>query len=194
VRNYLAVPDLPRDGRATQFDLPGGWFLDGERGGVRRISGSRDDAFRKSVVEDVTHAWYKGRGPQHPWQGETEPDYTDFQDTGKYTWVKAPRFQGKPMQVGPLGNLLVGYGQGRAPTRRRTDDALARVSKIAGRPIGVERMQSTMGRYLARAIRSAMLAELAVAHWERLVDNISKGDVTSFVRPSFPPTSIEGVG
>ena len=28
----------------------------------------------------------------HPWEGETEPEYTDFQDDGKYSWVKAPTF------------------------------------------------------------------------------------------------------
>lgn len=194
VRDYLAVPDLPLDGRGTEFDLPGGWIFGGDLGRVPRVTGSRDETFRTSVVEDVTHAWYKGRGPQRPWQGETEPQYTDFQDDGKYTWVKAPRFQGKPMQVGPLANVLVGYGQRHALTRKWTDDALTRVSKTAGRPIGVDRMQSTMGRYVARAIRSAMLAELAVKHWERLVDNITKGDVATFNKPSFPPTAIEGVG
>ena len=194
VRNYLAVPDLPLDGRSTEFDLPGGWIMDGDLGRVPRVTGSRDDTFRKSVVEDVTHAWYKGRGAQHPWQGETDPQYTDFQDNGKYTWVKAPRFAGKPMQVGPLANVLVGYALGHTLTRKWTEDALVRVANIAGRPIGVDRMQSTMGRYLARAIRSAMLADLAVKHWERLVDNVSKGDVASYHKPSFPTGSIEGVG
>jgi hydrogenase large subunit len=88
----------------------------------------------------------------------------------------------------------VGYAQGHALTRKWTDDALGRVSKIAGRPVGVDRMQSTMGRYLSRAIRSAMLAELAINHWERLVDNISKGDSTSYNIPSFPKGAVEGVG
>ena len=194
VRDYLAVPDLPLDEHSTEFDLPGGFIRRGDLARVQRLSGSRDETFRKAIVEDVTHAWYKGRGPQHPWQGETDPNYTDFQDNGKYTWVKAPRFQGTPMQVGPISNVLVGYAQRHALTRKWTDDALARVSKVAGRPIGVDQMQSTMGRYLARAIRSAMLAELALKHWERLVDNISKGDVKSYTRPSFPQGSIEGVG
>ena len=194
VRNYLAVPDLPVDGKATAFDLPGGRILGGEQASVKPITGARDEVFRQGVVEDLTHAWYKGRGAQHPWQGETDPYYTDFRDDGKYTWVKAPRFEGKPMQVGPLANVLVGYAEQHALTRKWTDDALARVSKIAGRPVGVDRLQSTMGRYLSRAVRSAMLAELALKHWERLVDNISKGDTTSYQAPSFPKGPVEGVG
>jgi hydrogenase large subunit len=194
VRNYLAVPDLPVDGVAPGFELPGGWITGGELASAKPITGSRDETFRHGVVEDVTHAWYRGRGAQHPWQGETDPDYTDFVDDGKYTWVKAPRFNGAPMQVGPVANVLVGYTQGHALTRKWTDDALGRVSKVAGRPVSVDELQSTMGRYLARAIRSAMLADLALKHWERLVDNISKGDTTSYHAPSFPKGAVEGVG
>jgi len=194
VTNYLAVPDLPVDPGSTTFDLPGGTIFGGDLSSVRAISGARDEYFRKGVVEDVTHAWYQGRGPQHPWQGVTEPDYTDFQDDGKYTWVKAPRFDGKPMQVGPVSNVLVGYALNHALTRKWTDLALQRVSAIAGRPIGVEQLQSTMGRYLARAIRSAVLSELAVRHWELLVNNITSGDTRSFRAPAFPKKPVEGVG
>jgi hydrogenase large subunit len=194
VRNYLAVPDLPLDARGTEFDLPGGWIAGGDLASASPISGSRDETFRNGIVEDVTHAWYQGRGQQPPWQGETKPFYTDFRDDGKYTWVKAPRFRGEPMQVGPLAAVLAGYAQNHALTRRWTDDALGRVSKIAERRIGPDRLQSTMGRHVARAIRCAMLADLALEHWERLVDNIGKGDVTTHRAPSFPPGAVEGVG
>jgi hydrogenase large subunit len=192
--DYLAAPDLPLDAQSAAFDLPGGYIRGADLAGVARVTGSRDATFRSAVVEDVTHAWYKSGEPQHPWQGETDPSYTDFVDDGKYTWVKAPRFQGKPMQVGPLASVLVGYAQQHALTRKWTDDALARVSNIAKRPIGVDRMHSTMGRYLARAIRCAMLADLAGSHWERLVSNITGGDVATFNKPTFPQTAIEGVG
>ena len=194
VKNYLAVPDLPTDSAATAFDLPGGTIFDGKLAGVRRISGMRDEYFRKGVVEDVTHAWYKGRGPQPPWQGETIPDYTDFQDDGKYSWVKAPRFEGKPMQVGPLSSILIGYALEHELTRKWTDLALARVSAIAKRPITIDQMQSTMGRYLARAIRAAVLSELALRHWQLLVNNIGKGDSSIFIAPTFPKDSVEGMG
>ncbi|HUI26034.1 MAG TPA: nickel-dependent hydrogenase large subunit, partial [Candidatus Kryptonia bacterium] len=195
VRNYLAVPDLPTDTASTAFDLPGGTIFDGDLAGVRRISGARDEYFRKGVVEDVTHAWYKGNGgPRHPWKGETNPDYTDFQDEGKYSWVKAPRFDGKPMQVGPVSNILVGYALQHELTRKWTDLALARVSAIAQRPITVDKLHSTMGRYLARAIRTAVLSELAVRHWEMLAGNIGKGDSSSFRAPGFPKEAVEGVG
>ncbi|MFI5398549.1 MAG: nickel-dependent hydrogenase large subunit [Candidatus Binatia bacterium] len=194
VKNYLAVPDLPTDPRSTTFDLPGGTIFDGKIESVRSISGARDDYFRQGVVEDVTHAWYKGRGAQHPWKGETDPNYTDFQDDGKYTWVKAPRFEGKPMQVGPLSNILVAYALQHELTRKWTDLALTRVSAIAQRPITVNELQSTMGRYLARAIRAAVLSDLAVRHWELLTKNITGGDATTFRPPTFPKGAVEGMG
>ncbi|HVM96009.1 MAG TPA: nickel-dependent hydrogenase large subunit [Candidatus Acidoferrales bacterium] len=194
VKNYMAVPDLPTDTASTQFDIPGGTIFDGDLGSVRRISSSRDEYFRKGVVEDVTHGWYQGKGAQHPWQGETIPNYTDFQDDGKYSWVKAPRFEGKPMQVGPLSTVLVSYALGDELTKKWTDLALQRVSAIAQKPITIDKMHSTMGRYLARAIRAAVLSELAVRHWALLADNIAKGDATTFNEPHFPKDAVEGVG
>ena len=194
VKNYLAVPDLPTDTTSTSFDLPGGTIFDGNLGTVRRIAGPRDEYWRRGVTEDLTHAWYQGGGAQQPWQGETIPNYTDFQDDGKYSWVKAPRFEGKPMQVGPLSTILIGYAQGHELTRKWTDLALAKVSAIAKRPITVDHLQSTMGRYVARAIRAAVLSDLAQRHWQLLVGNIDKGDASVFNPPSFPKEAVEGVG
>jgi len=194
VKNYLAVPDLPTDTASTTFDLPGGTIFDGNLAGVRPITSSRDDYFRKGVVEDVTHGWYQGKGAQHPWQGETVPNYTDFQDDGKYSWVKAPRFEGKPMQVGPLASILVGYALGHELTRKWADRALERVAAVAQRPIPLDGLHSTMGRYAARAIRAALLSDLAERHWKLLVTNITKGDSSVFNPPQFPKGTIQGVG
>ena len=118
VANYLAVPDLPVDAKATKFDLPGGVIMNGNLGSVRPIQDWHDQPIRAAVAEDLTHAWYAGDGAQQPWKGTTNPDYTDFQDNGKYTWVKAPRYDGQPMQVGPLSNVLVGYASGHPLTRK----------------------------------------------------------------------------
>ena len=193
VTNYLAVPDLPLDTKGTQYDLPGGYIMDGNVSGVHAFKTAADQDFRAGVAEDVAHAYYKG-GTLHPWKGETVPDFTDFHPEGKYTWVKAPRFQGRPMQVGPLAQVLVGYAQGHALTRKWTDYALDQISAVAGKKITVNDLHSTMGRYAARAIRTAMLAELAQKHWQLLVDNIGKGDVTTFNPPQFTSGTSTGVG
>ena len=148
----------------------------------------------RAVAEDVTHAWYAGEGAQQPWKGKTDPDYTDFREDGKYTWVKAPRYDGQPMQVGPLSNILVGYASGHPLTRKWTDAAFSRISSANGTKVTPDDLQSTMGRYLARAIRSAMLSDLALEHWQLLTDNILKGDDTTYNPPQFPQHEVEGVG
>ena len=193
VANYLAVPDLPVDGKATRFDLPGGVIENGNLESVRPINDWHDQAIRGAVTEDVTHAWYQGKGLQPPWKGKTDPDYTDFRENGKYSWVKAPRYDGVPMQVGPLSNILVGYASGHALTRKWADLAFKRIS-AAGAQVTINDMHSTMGRYLARAIRAAMLSELALQHWQLLSNNILKGDEATYNPPVFPQQEVVGAG
>jgi hydrogenase large subunit len=194
VANYVSFPDLPLDAKATQFDLPGGVIMNGNVASVQPITNWRDESFRAAVAEDVTHAWYRGEGAQTPWKGETDPDYTDFREEGKYTWVKAPRYNGQPIQVGPLANVLVGYASAHPLTRKWTDAAFKTISSVHGLSVTPENLQSTMGRYLARAIRSAMLSDLALQHWQLLADNILKGDDTTYNPPQFPQNEIMGVG
>ena len=195
VTNYLAVPDLPLDAKGMQFDLPGGYISEGNLGGVRRFQTHADQAFRDAVVEDTSHAYYSNSKPSlHPWKGETTPQFTDWQPEGKYTWVKAPRFEGKPAQVGPLSQVLVGYAQGHPLTVKWTNAALEKISAVAGRKVAPTELLGSLGRHGARCVRAAMLSDLAIKHWELLVNNIGKGDTATFNPPTFPKGSIEGVG
>ena len=194
VMNYMAVPDLPIDSKATVFDLPGGIIMDGALSSVRPVKDHRDVMLTSEITENVSHAWYKGSDTKHPWEGETNPDYTDYNTASKYTWVKAPRLGGKPMQVGPLAQVLAGYAQGHALTRKWADAALSTISSIARQQITPAMLHSTLGRDAARAIRCAMLSDLAAEHWQRLVDNIATGDHETFVKPVFPKGEVRGVG
>jgi hydrogenase large subunit len=194
VKNYLAVPDLPLDTKGSAYDLPGGYILHGDIAGAHAFKTASDAVFREGVTEDVTHSYYQGEKPLHPWVGETEPEFTGWQGEKKYSWVKSPRFQGQPMQVGPLAQVLVGYAQGHPLTRKYAGLALQTIASVGGPKAGPEALHSTLGRHGARAIRACMLAELAQKHWQLLVDNISKGDVTVFNQPVFSSHEIEGVG
>ena len=194
VTNYLAVPDMVLDAAGTRFDLPGGTIFNGDLATVKAITGFNDPYFRDNVVEGIDHAWYDGDWSRHPYDEETVPKYTDFQDEGKYTWLKAPRFQEKPMQVGPLAQLLVGYALGHEQTVQHVDDALARVSAVAGVAVGPAVLHSTLGRHLARAVRASMLSDLALKHWQLLVDNVGRGDLAIFNPPTFPKGEQRGYG
>lgn len=194
VTSYLAVPDLPLDSKATRFDLPGGTILDGELSSTRAIKSFDDLYFRNNVQESIAHSWYAGDWNRHPWDEETRPEPGDFDAKGRYSWVKAPRFQGRPMQVGPLAQVLVGYATGHALTRRWADRALEKASAVAGMRVGPSALHSTLGRHAARAVRTAVLSELALEHWKRLVDNIASGDVAIWEAPVFPKGEQRGFG
>jgi hydrogenase large subunit len=194
VKNYLAVPDLPLDTKGTQFDLPGGTIFDGDLAGAKAINSFQDEYFKTNVTECVAHSWYEGADTRHPYEGETKPHYTDFQADGKYSWVKAPRFGGKVMQVGPLAQVLVGYALGHEPTKRWADHALETAGAVAKTKLGPGVLHSTLGRHLARAVRTAVICELAQKHWQLLVDNIAKGDTAIFNEPKFPAGEIRGFG
>jgi len=194
VTNYMSVPDLPLDTRSTQFDLPGGTIFNGDLASYKPIAGPHDEYFRKGVTENAKHAYYKNDESLHPWKGETDPNFTDFQDDGKYTWVKAPRFEGKPMQVGPLANMLCGFAAGNPLVTKWVGKALDTVSAISGTKATPAALHSTLGRHAARAVRASVLSELFVKHWQLLVDNILKGDVKTYNPPSFPKGEVEGMG
>ncbi len=193
VKNDLAVPDLPLDSAGTKYALPGGYILEDNIAGVHAFRTASDKEFRAGVTEDIAHSYYKGE-ERHPWKGETVPHFTDFQEDGKYSWVKAPRFQGKPMQVGPLAQVLVGYAQGHELTKKWVNLTFDRIQAISGKRPTPDMLHSTLGRYAARAIRCAMLADLAQQQWNLLVENIGKGEVATFNPPVFPKDEVQGVG
>ena len=91
----------------------------------------------------MTHSWYEyGAGNDkslHPSVGETNPKYTgpeppyDRLDTNaKYSWLKSPRYDDHPMEVGPLARMLVAYGRGQ-PRVKALVGGRARRSSESGR-------------------------------------------------------------
>jgi hydrogenase large subunit len=191
VTNYLAVPDMPLDEAGTAFHLPGGTLIDGE---VTPIGSFADEYFRENVAESIAHSWYEGDWTRHPWEEETAPRYTEFEERGKYSWVKAPRFNGEPMQVGPLAQVLVGYLSGDEAIKRWLDTAIGGASSIAGTRIQLPMLHSTLGRHLARAVRTAVLSELSLKHWELLANNVAGGDTEVYREPIFPDGEQRGFG
>ncbi len=196
--DYLCVPDIPLDSRGTQFALPGGYVANGDLGQFTEIGRFGDAYFRDGVSEAIKHSWYDYQAGNdatlHPYQGETTPNYTDFQDEGKYSWLKSPTFYGKPMQVGPLARVLAMHAAGHAPTQKYAAETLERVSAIAGAQVGIEAMHSTIGRHAARAISCAVQMDEIGNQWDLLVGNMAKGDLATFNRPVFPKGEQRGMG
>ncbi|KPJ94997.1 MAG: hydrogenase 2 large subunit [Gammaproteobacteria bacterium SG8_11] len=195
VTHYLSVPDLPLDTKGTQFDMPGGYIPNADLGQFKAINSYQDDYFEQGVKESVKHAWYEGgKGALHPYDGETIPQYTDFQDDGKYSWVKAPTFYDERAQVGPLANVLAMAAAGHESTNRNLKTVLDMAGSVAGSPIPVAALHSTIGRHAARCVRTAVLYEALQKQWSLLMENIGKGDVETFNRPVFPKGEVRGFG
>ncbi len=201
VTNYLAVPDMPTDAKMTRFDLPGGVIWNGDLTKVRPIASWNDDYLRENVTESIARSWYDGSWQKGPWEEDTVPKFTgewkhETPAPERYTFVKAPRLEGKPVQVGPLAQLLVGYAQGHEGFRKWGDWMLGTAGKIAGIKLSPAVLHSTLGRHAARAIRCAVMSELAQKHWKLLVENVGKGDTAIFVDPmkALRPGTYKGVG
>jgi hydrogenase large subunit len=194
VKNYLAVPDLPLDSQGTSFALPGGYIPNAHMDQFKAIDRQADRYFETGVKESVKHAWYQDTKPLHPYDGETIPEYTDFQDDAKYTWVKAPTFYNERVQVGPLANVLCMVAAGHEPTKRNLDKLLETAGAVAGSEIPLDALHSTIGRHGARCVRAAVLYEALQQQWELLMENIGKGDYTTYNRPEFPKGEVRGYG
>ena len=134
------------------------------------------------IREYVAHSWYTyaaGEGVAlHPWQGETRPAYAgpkppfDFLNTdAKYSWLKAPRYDDLPMEVGPLARMVVAYAAGHARVRAAIDQALGDLG------LGREALFSTLGRVLARGIETLLVAEQMDIWIDELEDNMDSGSL-----------------
>ncbi|GGP57871.1 nickel-dependent hydrogenase large subunit [Shewanella saliphila] len=148
------------------------------------------------IREDVTHAWYKADGPQHPYEGTTVPDYTGFveRDTvygklptvdgdGKYSWVKSPRYQDEPVEVGPLACLLVNYARGNQTVVNAVDGLLART----GLPI--DALFTTLGRTAARMLQTLLVGQASLVTFDALLTNI-QSDESTYVKPEIDPNQV----
>jgi len=82
------------------------------RGGVY-AGGRHFDYDQLRVSEDVSHSFYAGSRPLHPWEGETDPlDPIASRAQGKYSWAKSPRYDvpdlgRRPLEAGPLARRVV---------------------------------------------------------------------------------------
>jgi len=190
VTNYLAVPDLPLDTRGRSLTSPGDdlrWKLET----YKPISSFQDPYFKENVSESIARSYYDGEWEKHPWEEATVPKAGEFIPSGS-TRGRSPAVPGAPDAVGPLAQVLMGYAAGHEPTMRWGNRALETASKAAGAKLGPSHLHSTLGRHLARAVRCAVLGELAMKHWQLLRRISGRGTSPSSTR-RLPPFRTEGV-
>ena len=195
VTNYLSVPDCPTDTKLSNFELPGGYIKNGDLSTFKSINNWNDEYFRNGVAESSKHAWYEGDEALHPYKGTTNPQYTDFQDDGQYSWIKAPTFYNERAEVGPLADVHVGLASGHKGYTKYTNQSVDVIKAVSKNPdIPLSALQSTIGRHAARAIRAGVMVDNLRSQWQALMDNVATGDEDTFNAPVFPKGEISGVG
>ncbi|WP_298495103.1 nickel-dependent hydrogenase large subunit [uncultured Maritimibacter sp.] len=201
---YGDIPEHPNDFTADQLHLPRGAIIDGNLNEVHDV----DPRDPEQIQEFVDHSWYEygepGKG-LHPWDGETNPKYElgpnakgtrtnieELDEGAKYSWIKAPRWKGHAMEVGPLARYIVGYAKGHEDIKDQVDGLLRDMN------LPLDAVFSTLGRTAARALESEYCGRLQKHFFDKLVTNIKNGDEsTANVAkwdPSTWPKEAVGVG
>ncbi|HEB98248.1 MAG TPA: nickel-dependent hydrogenase large subunit [Thiotrichales bacterium] len=201
IGNFLAYGDFP-SGRTDDLDgllVPRGIILERDLSTVHEL----DLEDEHQIEEYVSHSWYdysvgKAQG-LHPYAGETElhytgpqPPYEHLDVAREYSWLKSPRWRGKPMEVGPLARMLVMYASGHPQARELVDATLKQLDLPAAA------LFSTLGRTAARTLETKIFADAMQGWLDQLIANIRNGDLETFNEqhwePDTWPKTARGVG
>ncbi len=125
------------------------------------INGTIDSFDPLKITEDTDHSLYSSASGIHPASSETTPAP---HKSGAYSWIKAPRYNGCVMEVGPLSRVMVSYIKGRDLKLKKLVDGL--LSVLDKKP---EDLVSVMGRHAARAIETKIVAEKCLQWVDELV-------------------------
>jgi hydrogenase large subunit len=202
--SYGEFPARANDTSNANLGMPRGAILGGDLSRLHEVN--LEDP--SQIQEFVTHSWFKypddAKG-LHPWDGITECDFrlgpkakveeqrlARLDEGAKYSYIKAPRFKGQAMEVGPLARLVIGYAAGRADIKELVDGALRKL----GLPLPA--LFSTLGRTAARGLEAQWAADRLVATVDELIGNIRNGDLdtcnTEKWEPATWPATAKGVG
>ena len=193
--NYLSVPEYPIDGDNSKFALTGGYIENFDISTFHPITQQKDEFVVKGIKESGKHAWYEDDEPLEPWAGLTRPKYTGWQDEGKYSWVKAPSFYGKVVEVGPLAYLMCNLANENKDTLHHFNHIKGLYEKLSGNTLSVDHLHSTLGRIIARTVHCCVLNNILEQQWKLLVDNIGTGDTVAYLKTDIPQTGeFKGVG
>jgi [NiFe] hydrogenase large subunit len=143
----------------------------------------------EDVVEHTSRSWYKGTKPLNPAVGETDPEYTGYDENKKYTWAKAPRLKDKPMEAGALSRMLVAYASGQPTAQKLINSTLAAI----GHPGQPQVLLGVIGRIAARALECKMVADAMTQWGVEIIENIKKGDTEVYTSYEIPD-SAKGIG
>lgn len=201
---YGDIPDRANDYTPKNLMMPSGAIINGNLNEIHPVD-LRDPA---QVQEFVPHSWYKYPDESkglHPWDGITEPNYQlgpkskgtktniiQIDESAKYSWIKAPRWRGHAMEVGPLARYIIGYAQKHPEITEQINSTLSALQ------VPVDALFSTLGRTAARGLEAQWAARKQKYFLDKLIANIKAGDRatanTEKFDPKTWPAEVKGVG
>jgi len=149
------------------------------------------DFDESKITEEIDRAWYK----DEPLDNEVE--YTDLNEDGslkteknddKYSWIKAPRYDGKVMETGPLARVLISYKRDNTLIKSFVDEFLEDTD------LELMDLSTTVGRNAARAIETGYICEYIFKLVSRLIQNIKYYDTDTWVKFDFNTLKKEAKG
>ncbi len=201
--SYGEFPDRANDYGLGSMLLPPGAILNGDLTKVYDV----DPRNPEEIQEFVTHSWYKYPDETkglHPWDGITEPNFQlgakskgtktnieQIDESAKYSWIKAPRWKGHAMEVGPLARYVIAYARGDKEIKEQVDSTL----KALDLPLTA--LFSTLGRTAARGLEASWSAHKMQYFYDRLIANIKAGDTATANVDKWDPKDwgeVKGVG
>ena len=202
INNYMSYGDFaPKDHYdISSYRMKRGVILNGDFTKIHDI----DLKDTSQIKEFVDHSWYEYEGKTkdgglHPFEGETNLNYTgpempynNLNTDEAYSWIKAPRYKGKPVETGPLARILINYAAGDKAVKKIVDDTLAKLN------IPLTALQSALGRTIARGLESVLIADWMREDMDQLLANIKNGNQVTFNSAKWEPEtwekSAKGVG
>jgi hydrogenase large subunit len=202
--SYGCFPNVANDWSQGNMLMPGGAILNGDLTQVHEVD-VRDP---EQIQEFVAHSWYKYPDESkglHPWDGITEPNFvlgpnakgtkTDIKqldENAKYSFVKAPRWRGNAMEVGPLARYVVAYASGNEEIKDQVDGLLHDLD------LPLPAIFSTLGRTAARGLECSWAAHKMRYVFDNMMANLKAGDTATANMDNWEPHTwpgdVKGVG
>ena len=139
------------------------------------------DVQENLITEYMGRSWYKGSETYTSPYFVTDPDFTEYNVDDRYSWVKAPAYDGKPMEAGSMARIFAAYVRG-VPFIKENVDAVLGI--LGAQPGDLSAFQSTLGRTAIRQIETMYVADLMVEWVNELMEAIKGGDSEYFREPA----------
>ena len=139
------------------------------------------DVQENLITEYMGRSWYKGSETYTSPYFVTDPDFTEYNVDDRYSWVKAPAYDGKPMEAGSMARIFAAYVRG-VPFIKEQVDAVLGI--LGAKPGDLAAFQSTLGRTAIRQIETIYIANLMVEWVNELAEAIKGGASEYFREPA----------